>query len=114
MLDQSSNTKLEPESAKGLSIALGIERLGLIAMRTPIISLICLVLVCIAAGFGLERIKVDDSLSQLFRSNTPEFKQYEEVTKRFPSTEYDVLVVLTAKDLLQRDNLIKVRDLVTD
>ena len=49
------------------------------------------------AGFGINRITVDDSLSQLFRSNTPEFKQYEEVTKRFPSTEYDVLVVVEGK-----------------
>src|ERR1700730_10546005 len=29
----------------------------------------------LAAGFGVARIKVDDSLSQLFRSDTPEFKQ---------------------------------------
>ena len=115
MLDQSSNTKLEPENAKPrLSIALGIERLGLIAMRTPIISVICLGLVCIGAALGLERIKVDDSLSQLFRSNTPEFKQYEEVTKRFPSNEYDVLVVIEGKSLMQRETLMKVRDLVTD
>ena len=54
----------------------------------------------ITAAFGVTRIKVDDSLSQLFRSNTPEFKQYEEVTRRFPSSEFDVLVVVEGKDLL--------------
>ena len=54
--------------------------------------------------FGIERIKVDDSLSQLFRSDTKEFRQYEEVTKRFPSTEFDVLVVVEGKTLLARDN----------
>ena len=37
----------------------------------------CLAIVlAIAAGFGVARIKVDDSLSQLFRSDTPEFKLY--------------------------------------
>ena len=30
----------------------------------------------IAAGFGVARLRVDDSLSQLFRSDTPEFRQY--------------------------------------
>ena len=60
------------------------------------------------------RIKADDSLSQLFRSDTPEFKQYEEVTKRFPSSEYDVLVVVEGKTLLERDSLEKLRDLVTE
>jgi predicted RND superfamily exporter protein len=56
----------------------------------------------IAAVFGLERIKVDDSLSQLFRSDTLEFKTFEEVTRRFPSNEFDVLIVIEGKSLLDR------------
>src|SRR5437764_12577797 len=68
----------------------------------------------IGAVFGIERIKIDDSLSQLFRSNSREYRQYEAVTKRFPATEFDVLVVVEGKTLLARDNLEKVRDLVTD
>ncbi|QBR72965.1 RND transporter [Beijerinckiaceae bacterium] len=68
----------------------------------------------IAAGFGLSRIKVDDSLSQLFRSDTPEFRQYEEVTRRFPSSEFDVLVVIEGKKLLSQGSIEKLRDLVTD
>jgi predicted RND superfamily exporter protein len=68
----------------------------------------------IAAGFGVARIKVDDSLSQLFRSDTQEFKQYEEVTRRFPSSEFDVLVVIEGKTLLARESIEKLRDLVTD
>src|SRR5438045_5919283 len=115
MLDQSSDKVADAETKRRpLSIALGFERFGLIAMRTPILSLIVLVLCCVGAGFGLDRIKVDDSLSQLFRSNSPEFKQYEEVTRRFPSNEYDVLVVIEGKTLMQREVLMKVRDLVTD
>ena len=62
----------------------------------------------------LERLKVDDSLSQLFRSDTPEFRQFEEVTRRFPSAEYDILVVIEGKTLLERQSIEKVRDLVTD
>ena len=64
--------------------------------------------------FGIQRIKIDDSLSQFFRSDTKEYRQYEEVTKRFPSTEFDVLVVVEGKTLLERDNLEKLRDMVTD
>ena len=96
------------------SIAFGAERLGLIAMRTPILSVVILAILCVFAAFGLERIKIDDSLSQLFRSNTKEFRQYEEVTKRFPATEFDVLIVIEGKSLLARDSLEKLRDLVTD
>ena len=96
------------------NLAVGLERVGLIPLRAPIVSAIVLVLLCIGASFGIERLKVDDSLSQLFRSETPEFRQYEEVTRRFPSAEFDVLVVVEGKNLLARESIGKLRDLVTD
>src|SRR3954466_9775061 len=95
-------------------IAFGLERIGLIAVKAPILSCVILLALVIGAIFGIQRIKIDDSLSQLFRSDSKEYKQYEEVTKRFPSTEFDVLVVLEGKTLLARDNLGKMRDLVPD
>lgn len=108
------NLSEEAAARRQASIAFGVERIGVLALRAPVIWCITLLALCIVAVFGLERIKVDDSLSQLFRSDTPEYKQYEAVTKRFPSTEYDVLVVVEGKNLLARDNLEKLRDLVTD
>jgi predicted RND superfamily exporter protein len=72
------------------------------------------IVLLIAAAFGLARIKVDDSLSQLFRADTPEFKTFEEVTRRFPSNEFDVLIVVEGKNLLERASIEKLRDLVTD
>jgi predicted RND superfamily exporter protein len=104
--------KVEEPPAK--SIAFGLERLGLIPMKAPILSCVILVILMIGAVFGIDRIKIDDSLSQLFRSNTKEFHQYEEVTKKFPAEEFDVLVVVEGKTLLARDNLEKLRDFVTD
>jgi uncharacterized protein len=95
-------------------IAFGLERIGLIPLRLPYVSMFILIALAIAAAFGVERLKVDDSLSQLFRSDTREFKQYEEVTRRFPSSEYDVLVVVEGKTLLERNSIEKLRDVVTD
>jgi predicted RND superfamily exporter protein len=95
-------------------LALGLERIGLFALRIPLTVSAILACLCVGAFFGVERIKVDDSLSQLFRSDTPEFKQYEEVTRRFPSSEYDVLIVVEGKSLLERASLEKLRDAVTD
>ena len=96
------------------NIALGLERIGLISLRAPIVVAVVVALATIAAVFGIGRLKVDDSLSQLFRSDTPEFRQYEEVTKRFPSSEFDVLMVIEGKNLLARESVEKLRDLVTD
>lgn len=102
------------EQGPATSIAFGLERLGLVAVRAPIVSCIILLVLIVGAVFGIYRIKIDDSLSQLFRSNTREFKQYEEVTKKFPAEEFDVLVVVEGKTLLARNNLEKLRDFITD
>jgi predicted RND superfamily exporter protein len=67
--------KVEEPPAK--SIAFGLERLGLIPMKAPVLSCIVLAILMVGAVFGIDRIKIDDSLSQLFRSNTKEFHQYE-------------------------------------
>src|SRR3954462_193340 len=120
MLEKNSDSEVHVEQAERIerrptdSIAFGLERIGLIAVKAPILSCIILAVLFIAAIFGIERIRIDDSLSQLFRSNSKEYRQYEAVTKRFPATEFDVLVVVEGKTLLARDNLEKLRDLVTD
>ena len=118
MLDKNSESHVHVEAIEeprpGTSIAFGLEKMGLIAIKAPVVSVIILLALMVGAVFGIERIKIDDSLSQLFRSNSKDFKQYEAVTKRFPSTEFDVLVVVEGKTLLSRSNLEKVRDMVTD
>jgi uncharacterized protein len=117
MLEKNRDSEVHVEKVESrgtASIAFGLERIGLIAVQAPILSCIILVGLIIGAVFGIERIKIDDSLSQLFRSNSREYRQYEAETKRFPATEFDVLVVVEGKTLLARDNLVKLRDLVTD
>ncbi len=117
MLEKNSDNEVHVEKVEQrptASIAFGLERLGLIAVQAPILSCIVLAGLIVGAIFGIQRIKIDDSLSQLFRSDSKEYRQYEAVTKRFPATEFDVLVVVEGKTLLERDNLEKLRDLVTD
>src|SRR6201994_1796614 len=117
MLEKTRDNEIHVEMVEeppAKSIAFGLERLGLFPMKAPILSIIILAILMVGAVFGIDRIKIDDSLSQLFRSNTKEFHQYQEVTKKFPAEEFDVLVVVEGKTLLKRENLEKLRDLVTD
>jgi predicted RND superfamily exporter protein len=116
-MNTSNSIQPEPSSRRtrpSQSIALGIERIGLISLRFPLLVGLVTCVLLIAAAFGIARIKVDDSLSQLFRTDTPEFKTFEEVTRRFPSNEFDVLIVVEGKNLLERASIEKLRDLVTD
>lgn len=108
---QPGASPLERESGH---LALGLERIGLFPLRFPALAAILVVALSVLAAFGVARIKVDDSLSQLFRSDTAEFRQYEALTRRFPSSEFDVLVVVEGKHLLERAPLEQIRNLVTD
>jgi uncharacterized protein len=93
------------------ALAFWIERLGLVSLRFPLAVALVTILLAIAAGVGIFKLNVDDSLSELFRSDTAEFRQYEDVTTRFPSTEFDVLLVIEGEDLLARESIEKLRGL---
>ena len=97
-----------------LNLGFGLHRLGLATLAYPWIAALVFVALAVIAGFGLDRLKVDDSLSELFRTNTPEFKRFEEVDKRFPSTEYDVLVVVEGQDLLKKPQIEALRRALID
>jgi uncharacterized protein len=105
-----------PEAGRSYprAIALGLERLGLVPFRAPRLSLAIALALAALAVLGIERLKVDDSLSQLFRSNSPAFQEYEQVSREFPSSEYNVLVVVSGAKLLERESVEKLRTLVTD
>jgi uncharacterized protein len=94
--------------------AFGIERLGLLALARPWLTAVVLAAITVVAAFGLMRLKADDSLSELFRTNSTEFKRFEEIDRRFPSNEYDVLIVVEGKDLLGRKGLTAFRDTMVD
>ena len=102
--------KAEPKRVRSLSF--GIERLGLVALRYPLVAAALVIAITIAACFGYTRLKVDDSLSELFRTDTPEFRDYETISERFPSSEYDVLIVVSGDNLLERNSVDALRELI--
>ena len=93
------------EPSRSLLSAFGLDRLGLLTLHFPLLSAIVLAGATALGVLGIQKLKVDDSLSELFRTNTKEFHQYEEIDRRFPSSEYDVLVVVEGPDLLKKQQL---------
>lgn len=92
----------------------GIDRLGLVALKAPRLSALLIALLTVAAVFGVMSLRVDDSLSELFRTDTREFRQYEEIDRRFPSSEYDVLIAVDGKGLLTRAGLISLQNAIVE
>ena len=112
VLDPDVRTAEPP--GRGRSIALGIERLALIPFRSPRATVLTALAIAVLAILGIHRIKTDDSLSQLFRSEDPAFQQFEQISRDFPSSEYDVLIVLSGQSLLARELVEKLRGFMTD
>ena len=108
------DVKVPPRAVKPRNLALGIERIGFFALSHRTLCVIVFVILSVIAAVGFVRVKVDDSLSQLFRSDTDEFRTYEEVTRRFPSNEFDVLIVIDGDRLLERASLEKLRELAIE
>lgn len=104
----------EPEITRSFRLTFGLERLGLVALWSPLVSLAVIIVLSAFALVGVARLQVDDSLSELFRTDTPEFRQYEEIDRRFPSSEYDVLVVVEGANLLTRKGLAAFSELAVE
>lgn len=93
------------EAQQSRVFSAGLHRLGYWGLDWPWLVGLFVLIVSVAAGFGVNKLRVDDSLSELFRTNTEEFKRYEDIDRRFPSSEYDVLVVVEGHNLLERPQL---------
>lgn len=107
-----SSTELPPR--RSFLFSFGLDRLGLIALRAPYVSAALILVVTGLALLGFSKLRVDDSLSELFRTDTAEFHRYEEIDRRFPSSEYDVLVVVEGEALLAREHLEVFRNAVIE
>src|SRR5436190_18801960 len=102
------------EPHRNFVFSLGLERLGLIALKAPSIVAVLAAVATVLGAMGVAKLRVDDSLSELFRTNTEEFRRYEAIDRRFPSSEYDVLVVVEGHDLLKRKQLEAFTGLTTE
>jgi len=92
----------------------GLERLGFVGLRAPLLVGALIAIATVLGVMGLLKLQVDDSLAELFRTNTEEFRRYEAIDRRFPSSEYDVLVVVEGHDLLKRKQLEAFGSLTTE
>lgn len=102
------------EPRRRFVFSLGLERVGLVALTAPNLVAVLVAIATVFAAFGVSKLQVDDSLSELFRTDTEEFRRYEAIDRRFPSSEYDVLVVVEGPDLLKREQLKAFADLAID
>ena len=93
------------------SLGFGLERLGYLALRQPRLSAIALLMLTIFCAFGVARLEASGVLSDFFRAENNDFRAYQAMSERFPTSEFDVFIIVEGDKLLTRERLEDVRTL---
>lgn len=93
------------------ALGFGLERIGLVALRHPRLTVGAVLIAAIVCAFGFLRIEASGTLSEFFRSEHPDYQAYVAMSERFPTSEFDVFVIVEGDELLTRDRLEDVRTL---
>lgn len=93
------------------SLGFGLERIGLPAIRAPRITLALVVALSVFCALGIPRLETNHTLSELFASDTTEYRNYKTMSDRFPASEFDVLVIVEADNLMKPELLEEIRNL---
>lgn len=93
------------------NLGFGLERVGLMGVRAPWLTLCLVVAITLAAAFGASLLRSGSTLMQLFRSHTESFAEYERFRADFPASDADILVVVEGDDLFTPTRIAALRDL---
>ena len=103
-----------PSPQRGGSVAFGLERVGLLAHRHPLIASAVLAVIAAVSIYGLFHLTIDRNLRDLFRSDTPEYQAYLETATAFTDPENQILVLLQGTELTTPEGLQHLLDLHLD
>lgn len=91
-----------------------MHRLSLLVLKAPILAILMVLLLSVAAGFGVLRIKLDDGMRTTFAGDSPEYQTYDAGHARFTPTENDIAVLFRADDFADPVRLLAVRNFALD
>jgi len=92
-------------------LGFGLEKFGLLTLARPRLTAVAVVLIAAICAIGVARIEATGILSDFFRGDNADYRTYQQMSERFPTSEFDVFVIVEGKDLLTPDNLEAVRTL---
>jgi len=101
------------------SSGFGIERLGLLALRAPRLTVALLILITLVLGAGVGKVGFSADIRDVFRGDTAIFATFERMTRIFPGSELDLQLIIEddgtdAAGLFTPERLEALRDLQLD
>ncbi|HHK75126.1 MAG TPA: hypothetical protein ENJ57_08165, partial [Rhizobiales bacterium] len=96
------------------STGFGIERLGLMALRWPKAALGALLLFTLFMASGVVKVGFNADMRDVFRSNSQIYRSFEQITKIFPGSEFDAMLLVEGENLFTPERLEALRSLHLD
>jgi len=89
----------------------GLDKLGLIALRNPIIATVIMVMISIAALVGITKLEFSGENIEILRDNSQELDNYDELLSQFRNFNNDAVILMKVKDLSTVEGIETFRDI---
>ena len=92
-----------------LRAGFGLEKLGLLALKFPKITLLAILLVTPLYAVGSSKIEFSSDIREIFRSDSDDFSNLEELVRQYPEINGDILVSIESHKIFQPQTLEELR-----
>ena len=92
----------------------GLERLGLWSLRWPRAALGLAFVAAMLSLAGLSQINFNSDIRETYRSNSREYADLLRMTRQYPSSDRDILLIVEGDDLVRRQTLGRLRAMHLD
>ncbi len=89
----------------------GLEKLGLFALRAPILATIALLLASLAAAFGVYKLQFSGENIEILRDGSQELTDYDELLSEFRDFNNDAVILMRLPNLATVDGIETFREL---
>ncbi|MFP4538811.1 MAG: efflux RND transporter permease subunit [Dichotomicrobium sp.] len=90
-------------------LGFGMERLGLVTLARPRLTAVAVLLLAVVCAVGVWRIEATGILSDFFRGDNKDYRTYQQMSERFPTSEFDVFLIVEGEKLVTPESLEAVR-----
>ena len=92
-----------------LRAGFGLEKLGLLALRFPQITLLAILLATPLLLFGASKVEFSSDIREIFRTDSDDFSNLEELLRQYPEISGDILVSIESPKIFQSQALEELR-----
>lgn len=106
--------KVRARFKHGGSVGFGLDRLGLVTLKFPLVAAAILLVLTAVAIWQVPRANVDGDLLRVYKNSGTEYNTYANLSNTFGTFENDIYLLVTSPSLTQPETLEKIREMALE